>query len=212
MKTHNYNIDLITPMQIDKDIVFNEALLMLDNFCNSTVVSFIATLPSVPAIGKKYILSAGENIGRICYCSNLSKGWQLLAPQDDMVMFVHKENNFFIFEQNGWKSIDILQNNAASQKAFIGIDTHFVVPRYQKSLYLYLNNNCTINFTESQEVTLILKQNTNSIYQLSYSNNIRWKDKVPHKMTENINAIDIIKFYPLIETNDLLAEIIGQNY
>ena len=138
MKTHNYNIDLIVPMQIDKDVVFNEALLTLDNFCNSTVVSFIATLPSTPIIGEKYILSAGENIGRICYCGNLSKGWQLLEPRDGMVIFVHKENNFFIFKQNEWKSINISQNNAASQEAFIGIDTQFVVPRYQKSLYLYL--------------------------------------------------------------------------
>ena len=59
MKTYNYGIDLMIPMQINRDIVFNEALLTIDSFCNSIVISFIDRKPSNPVIREKYILTEG---------------------------------------------------------------------------------------------------------------------------------------------------------
>ena len=214
MKTYNYGIDLMIPMQINRDIVFNEALLTIDSFCNSIVISFIDRKPSNPVIGEKYILTEGENINHICYCNNLSKGWQLLKAQDGMIIFIYKENSFFIFQQNEWNSLNMTGKNEVSKEVFKSTDTQFEIPRNQEYLYLYLylNNNCTISLTKTREVTVILKQNNNNIYKISWPDNILWKNKMIHKMTETTNAIDIIKFYPLIETEHFLGEIIGQDY
>ena len=78
--------------------------------------------------------------------------------------------------------------------------------------FLYLNNDCIIRFTNTQEITIILKQNSENMYKVSYYNNIKWQNNLPHEMTRNINAIDIVRFYPLAGTDVFLAEIIGQNY
>jgi hypothetical protein len=212
MKTYNYNIDLIVPMQIDREIIVNEALLTIDNFCNSAVLGFITNLPLQPIVGTKYIFSSGENKGYICYCIDLSKGWQFLQPRNGMIVFVYQENNFFIFHQDEWKSILKVPNILTLQQNFTAIDTEFTVPNYSNSLYLYLNNDCIIRFTNTQEITIILKQNSENMYKVSYYNNIKWQNNLPHEMTRNINAIDIVRFYPLAGTDVFLAEIIGQNY
>jgi hypothetical protein len=107
MKTYNYEIDLMLPMQANKEILFNEAQLKMDSFCNSSVISFIDNVPGTSVVGEKYILSSGDKAGFICYCTDLSKGWQLLEAKRGMLMFVYQENNFFIFDNNLWKRVNI---------------------------------------------------------------------------------------------------------
>ena len=127
----------------------------------------------------------------------------------------YRENNklYAKFSKNTYPFlVNIIRKNEISQEVFKSIDTQFEVPSNQEYLYLYLNNNCTINLTKTREVTVILKQNCNNIYKISWSENILWKNKMIHKMTETTNAIDVIKFYPLIETERFLGEIIGQDY
>ena len=107
MKTYNYEIELMVPMQANKEIIFNEAQLKIDHFCNPSVISFIDSLPEMPVVGDKYILKSGDKAGFICFCVDLSKGWQLLQAKSGMLMFVYQENNFFTYDNNLWKIINI---------------------------------------------------------------------------------------------------------
>ena len=60
MKTTCFNMDLMVPNQINKDVIFNESLLKIDNFLNSTVNGFIEDIPDNPGIGEKYIITSGK--------------------------------------------------------------------------------------------------------------------------------------------------------
>lgn len=223
MKTHHYNIDLMVPMQTDKEILFNEAQVKIDSFCNASVRGFIAHAPdTAPVVGDKYILSAGTNSGYICYCANLSKGWQMLEPQIGMIIFVCEANSFFIFNNdNKWlKVIGANREDAAQYEAqatpnrFIGINGQFTIPATIGYIPLYLNDNCAINTEQVQcnQFTIILKQNYATLYTIEWSQNLMWQNKTPHQITKKANVMDIISFYRIVETQYFAAVVVAQGY
>ncbi|WPY01362.1 DUF2793 domain-containing protein [Candidatus Trichorickettsia mobilis] len=220
MKTHHYNIDLMTPMQTDKEILFNEALLKIDSFCNSTVRNFIQQLPEAMIVGDKYILAFGENEGDICYCADLAKGWQLLKAKAGMIVFVCEENSFFIFGyDHRWSKVTTAAQAAREHEViadnnFIGIADQFTLPAATKYISLYLNGNCTILLDQVQihKFTIILKQNYTTSYRITWSQNILWPQHHPHQITVQTNAMDIISFYRIVETQSFAAVVVGQGY
>lgn len=107
MKTHYYDIDLMVPQQTNKEVLLNEALLKLDNFCNNAVIDFIDSIPaSSPKSGEKYILSDEQALHQICYCLDSSNGWQVLQPKTGMIVFVIRKNSFFVFDTK-WHKINV---------------------------------------------------------------------------------------------------------
>jgi hypothetical protein len=236
MKTPNYDLELITPTQVNKDIIFNESQLKLDIFTNLAIINFVEILPREAVLGEKYILSTkDEKNNYVAYCTNLSKGWQLLKPQPGMINFVLKAQSFFIFQNDSWQKIELggnvvqAQQNASSApmvttalqdnlvkdgEHFTGIDSNFTLPQNCDYQYLYLNNNCKIDISQVQtrSFTLIIKQNYAQLFNIEWSGNILWKDKSPVQITQVKNSIDVIKFHRLIETKHFIAEVIGQNY
>ena len=220
MKTHHYNIELMTPMQTDKEILFNEALLKIDSFCNGTVRNFAGQLPGALVVGDKCILAFGENEGDICYCADLAKGWQLLKARAGMIVFVREENSFFIFgHDHRWSKV-ITAEQAAREHGviadsnFIGIADQFTLPATTKYISLYLNDNCAIILDQMQnhKFTIMLKQNYTTSYQISWSQNILWQQRQSHQMTAQTNAMDIISFYRIVETQSFAAVVVGQGY
>ncbi|WP_316353912.1 hypothetical protein [Candidatus Trichorickettsia mobilis] len=220
MKTHHYNIDLMTPMQTDKEILFNEALLKIDSFCNSTVRNFIEQLPDTLVVGDKYILAFGENEGDICYCADLAKGWQLLKARAGMIIFVSEENSFFIFgyEHRWFKVTTAVQaareHEVIADSNFIGIAEQFTLPATIKYISLYLNDNCAIILDQMQtdQFTIILKQNYSVSYQITWPQNILWQQRQSHQISSQTNAMDIISFYRIVETQSFAAVVVGQGY
>jgi hypothetical protein len=222
MKTHNYNIDLMTPQQINKEVLFNESIITLDSFCNSVITDFTKHLPTDPQVDQKYIISSGDNAGYIYYCPHPSKGWHLLKPHVGMIMFVQKKNSFYIFENHTWKMVSLgdvitqtTQNDLLNEtESFKSVANKFEIPLESQNLYLYLNGNCQFDFSKSKsrESTIIIKQHYQNTFKTIWPNNILWKNKAPHQMTVTANSIDIIKFYQLVETKHFLAEIVGQDY
>lgn len=222
MKTYNYSIDLMLPMQMNKEILFNEAQSKIDIFCNSSIIGFRDNLPNDLIVGGKYIIRSGEHAGYIGYCINSSKGWQLLKPKEGMIMFIFVENAFFTFSNNAWNKVitkeeyrQVNSNNSGiDEETFIGIDGKFEVAENTEHLYLYLNNDCELDLQKlkARQVTIILKQHHQNTYNLLWSHNILWKQKTSHIMTKTANSIDIIRLYRLIETKHFIGEIIGQDY
>jgi hypothetical protein len=41
MKTTNFNMELMVPNQVNKDVIFNESLLTIDNFLGITLNGFM---------------------------------------------------------------------------------------------------------------------------------------------------------------------------
>lgn len=231
MKTHNFKLDLMVPMQTDKEVIFNESLSILDNFCNTSVVSFASELPAKISPDQKYILDSGSNKNSICFCVDESKDWQFLKPFQGMVIFIQKNNNFFIFEQDTWRTLNLSASNASSNtntststnilpnlvsdtKHFKGINKKFEPTNDSEHFYLYLDGECMINLenVKLRQLTMIIKQNFQTSFKMSWSSNILWSNKTPHVVTPTPNSIDVIKLYRLIETSHFIGEVVGQNY
>ena len=233
MKTHNYQLDLMVPMQENKEVIFNESLSTLDDFCNASVAAFIGEPPAKPIAGLKYIIDAESNKNNVCFCVDESKGWQFLKAFQGMVIFVQKNNDFFIFEQNTWRALNLSAGaisgsstgGASSTQAngptlvedsehFKGINKKFEPTNDSEHLYLYLDGECHVNLenVKLRQLTLIIKQNYKASFKMTWSGNILWPNKAPHIMTPTPNSIDVIRLYRLIETTHFIGEIIGQNY
>ena len=105
MLTHNYKIDLMIPSQINKDVIFNEAISKIDNFCNIAIHSFITDRPREQNIGSIHIISGGDNKNSICYCPSKASGWKIQQPVQNMIFFVITERRFVYFNGENWEVI-----------------------------------------------------------------------------------------------------------
>ena len=56
MKTNNFSINLMVPGQAEKDIVFNESILLIDQFLSNSVNGFTKDTPKSLKIGEKFII------------------------------------------------------------------------------------------------------------------------------------------------------------
>lgn len=211
MKTANFKMDLMVPLQENKEIVFNESIIKIDNLLLISAESFTADIPTIIETGKKYIITKGDHKSGICYKSLSSKPITIQPPVQGMVIFVIEENCFFCFHGNSWKQIGSSPSIPANFTAISG-DYDLVINRQIN--YLYLDSDTNLNITDSPfgEVTLIIKQTYNQISKLHWQDNILWENKTSHKITAVENSIDIVKLYKLPETGHFLGRIIARNF
>ncbi len=106
-QTYNYNIDLMLPNGANKDIIFNEAISKIDSLLNVVVTGFIDEAPSELPLDTKYIITDGKDSNKICYAVNNPKNVQLLPPRSGMLVFIFKEQHFYIFMNNKWQQIKL---------------------------------------------------------------------------------------------------------
>ena len=217
MKTTNFYMDLMVPSQLNKDIVFNEALLKIDSFMNFSVIDFIDHKPEQLKNGEKFIILSGEDKNIICYKPLNSKIVLLQKPTIGMVVFIIKTSCFYIFADNDWKKISLSgtkQEEIVAQPQFIGTNQKFLISPKQSYHYLYLNSDTVIGIEErvSSEISIIIKQSSTELFNIKWSANILWEGKKQHIMSQSKNSMDLIKLYQLPESQHFLGKIIAQNF
>lgn len=222
MKTVNYGIDLMLPMQNNKEIIFNESINKIDTCCNISVVDFVDSPPQDISDGQKYIINNLQDQNKICYVSTGSKNWQLLEPYNMMVIYVVNRKSFYVFEDHKWQVISSNSNSQTSSSTnemptnlkFQSIENMYNIPGGCEYFYLYINNNCQLNLSTLDQYcfTIIIKQNYQKSFKITWSDNILWKNQTTHQITGTLNSIDMVRFYRLPEIDYYMGEIIGQNY
>lgn len=214
MKTNNFSIDLMTPGQLSKDIIFNEALLKIDSFMHCTVNDFTQSIPNQLVCGEKYIISEGEHRNKICYKPLASKSVLLHEPRIGMIVFILNGNFFLNFTNTGWEKTNISGGSQPESilDRFIPIEGTFSLPPLHTNHYLYLSDDTLISIEDNMppEITIIIKQSDS--FALRWPEHILWENRNAHIMSSSVNAIDLIKLYQLPESNHLLGKIICQNF
>ncbi|MDP5109901.1 MAG: hypothetical protein NWP47_00755 [Rickettsiaceae bacterium] len=212
MKTNNFAIDLMVPGQIEKDIIFNESILLIDQFLNNSVNGFIKDVPDSLEVGEKFIILNGDKKNHICFLSHNSKSIEFLTPSDNTVVFSKEHKCFFLFDKDNWIKI----NTGSSQVPvnFTGISESYTVPVDIANHYLYLSEDCAITLTKTTlpEITIIIKQNASSAKTLNWPDNILWENNSAHIITTTTNRFDIVKLFRLPESNHFLGKIVSQNH
>lgn len=224
MVTNNYGIDLMLPFQANKDVLFNEAIVKFDSFCNFAITSFIDKIPSKLTVGSMHIITDGEYKMSICYCPSEACGWKIQAAKKGMVFFVQSENRFFHFEGIKWDAITM--STAGAGPAIAGGGAELIPPKTFGAsgsfdisggitkLWIYMSGDSVIDLTSAtvNSLTLIIKQNYQKICKLEFRGNIMWKDKRPFQLTQKPNSFDVIRFHKISETNHWIPEIVGQGF
>lgn len=234
MKSVNYGLDLLVPSQMNKELLINENISTLDAFCSSSVTAFIGENLPKAEISEKYVLNQGPKKCSIAYCIDQAEGWRFLSPKKGMVIFVRKEDSFFIFDSLKWEKIglnlfpgqkDISESKTFSEPAsgstdfmdettkFSSISGQFDAPESSEYLYLYLNGDTEISLDELKlkKCLLVLKQNYQKTFKLKFKYNILWQDKKPYQITQTPNVMEIISFHRLPETKYFIGSVIAQN-
>lgn len=225
MKSQNYQFEFMKSDLANKDVLYNEAIIKLDTFLNMSVVDFIDKMPESSKAGEKYIITGNANKGYIGYLPYDGKQHEHLKPAEGMIVFVKSEQSFYTFNDNQWQKLFISTKNEDSKVSssnskiaenakFVGIQGDYVAPENEDQLYLYVNDDVTINLDKVKQklLTIIVKQHYSQTKNITWPSNILWQGKNPHQLTATPNAMDIVRIYRMVESNHFFGEIVGQNY
>ena len=215
MKTANIDLPLLVPHQTNKEVLINEAMLSIDQFLTNSVMSFIAIDELDTVAGdhnQRFIISDGVEKGKIaCFIDSLSC-WKFFMPKVGMVLFIMSEASWFTYGSSWQRVEDIAQSRVAPQ--FITIAGDVLLQPVFHPIYLFLNGNVHIDFKLGFNLpfTVIIKQNHEAVYEVAWQERVLWNTDAEFQVTQVSNRLDIVRFYPIPETDHLLAEIIGRNY
>lgn len=211
MKTNSLALNLMIPGQDHKDIVFNESILVLDQFINNTVNNFAEETPEEIEVGQKFIITGEEHTNQICFLPHESRDIQFITPKEGMVVFLISQLCFFLFNNEGWVKV---KKHSQIPGNFSGINGEHAIQNDIATHYLFLSANSTIALPAitTSELTIIIKQNNAAIFTLAWPNNILWENNAAHVMTAINNSMDVIKLFRIPETNHFLGKIISQNH
>lgn len=212
MKTNSFAFNLMVPGQDHKDIVYNESILTIDQFLNNSITNFISAVPEVLEVGKKFILTEGDNLNQICFRSHESKEVQYLLPIQGMIIFVTNRLCFFLFNDGEWIKTNMGVNKIPEN--FSGINGEYTIPIDVANHYLCLSVNSSIIVEETllPELTITIKQNHENSFLLAWPDTILWENNEAHVMTEANNSMDVVKLFRIPETHHFLGKIISQNH
>ncbi len=100
-KTNNFQLKLLKYNQAQKEVLINEAILVLDAMCSRVVVDFTEELPDGATEGEVYILS-NEGGGDLVLRLN---GWRHFTPVEGWEFWVQKKNAKYRFHNNRWNVV-----------------------------------------------------------------------------------------------------------
>lgn len=215
MQTNFFDIKLMLPGQINKELIFNEATVKIDGFMHGSIKGFIDQVPKSYEIGDKYIINQGQDKNSIYYVFTDSHNWQILPPSKGMCFFCQEIGDLIIFDGTNWchKNGRQIDMDKFAQDSFLSIAGNFCVPERANYLCLYLEQHAVIDlsFAQSDRITMVIKQNV-KITKLDWQGKILWinPDNTNH-IDSNLLMYKIIEFYGM-GANTFLAKIIANNY
>jgi hypothetical protein len=209
MQTSKINIELMNEMQVNKELIFNEAMVKIDSLTNLIIEDFI----NEENINNdnSFIILNGENKNKISYININSNERQYFMPQKVLLVFIVKKNNFYMFDSQKWEPLSFhfnIESNKNVLNDYIGISNEFYInSNSSKFTYLYIQGDTKIMINEVKynEFTLLIKQNCNTTYNLQWGDNILWPEKGGYVANKIKNNIDIIKFYKLAKEDSYIA-------
>ena len=217
MKSSFLNLELMHPNQIGKEILFNETIINLEQFCSQIVLQFIDHTYQGLEKGLYIISKEGDRYhNHLSY--QVNDVWKYFLPQTNMIFFVKKNNSFFSFNKDSWEEIK-LSGSVASKPTeseplspsideYIGISDEYSIPNNKNFLHLYISGNSNIKIQEhpAQKITLLIKQHHKSKRNITWGDNIIFTGDL---LDLEKNHIAVLQLYKTPEDNRYLVNIVG---
>lgn len=224
MKTTLFQMNLMVPNQLNKDLIFNESLMTIDKFLNNTVDGTFADTPPTLEAGKKYIITGGEHKDKICFKLHESREIEFLMPQNGTMFFSLESGSFMLYRNNRWEQISLnspaasATASAASRAAsnnlrFVDTNREFRATENKPFYYLYVNDHSALLFDRltEPEITIVLKQAHNATHQIVWQYSVIWEQGAPHFLSETPNSMDIVKLFKLPEGDHFIGKTIAKD-
>jgi len=214
MKTKNLELELMLHSQQNKEVFFNEAIGIIDSFVVQSVAAFIPSIPTDADKKLKFIITEGELINYIGFCSFENKPWKYIEPKFGMIIYCTEIGEFIHYDGSTWKKVNTTTKEVVTSSShFIeaigevylsGANYHFL---YMQGDIILRIDPLTINTTN-----IIIKQNTHGVFNVVFTSNILWQCSKPYITTQIPNSIDYIRLTKIPETEHYLGEIVFNGY
>jgi hypothetical protein len=215
------NLELMHNQQVGKEIIFNEAIIKMEQLCSQLVIKFISH-PYKDLKKGLYIIDKNSDKYHNHLTFFIADRWRYIKPQENMMIFIEEKNAFFKFSEDGWKIVELAGQEHAAVKAgpskvtsseaktltYTAIKDKYIIPNEQDFLHFYLNGNANIEIKahNSSKITLLIKQNHQRKFKMTWSGNIVF-EKDPPELEEN-NLI-VMHLYKTPEDDRYLVGIVG---
>lgn len=147
--TTNLKMPLLVSNQSQKEIIHNEALIIIDNILQNGVIDKdLTTPPSNPNSNDIYIVGAsatGAWSGKDNQLAFYDNGWRFIEAREGFTFWVNDENKLYSFDGSNW--IETLSTLASSQN----LNSLTDVAISSASQYDILQHNGT-NFVNTKEI------------------------------------------------------------
>lgn len=225
-KTENYQLNLMLKGQVNKDITYNEAMLSLDTWLNSSITDLTSQTPESMSVGEKYIIIDGEKRGQICFKRQENKKIEFIQPFAGMFFYILRRQAFYSFDGTAWHNATSFEQGAEMaeydskdgllppEERFSSSGACYKLQGPKNTHYIYLTENSEISLASGSPpvITIILKQNQDQVYSLTWPPSILWPSGACIEISTEANSMNIIMLHKVAETDNYLASVIGANY
>lgn len=101
--TQSFNMRMMTPMQTNKEIMFNEALIIIDALLNPSIDAIVTTVPTF-AKNKRYIMCANA-ICNLYFSLEYDISWRIIALRPGMTFYLQPEEQFVLYDGSKLQNI-----------------------------------------------------------------------------------------------------------
>jgi len=221
--TTNYKFPLMLPMQLSKEVIFNEVIQKLDHLTNCVVNGFIAELNPNPLPHEKYILvkEGDENHNCICFYPNPASGWVYHKPEEHMMIFCLQANMFLIYLKDQWTQYDPATEalnfvDKDVESPFEEVKGSFVCKEDRTKFYLELTKDCEIDISEVifDNISIVFKQKGVDPCNVRWKcdHTIVWPNDKEYTGTFLPDQMDLVEFRQVVKPRTTFGKIISKTY
>ena len=201
MNTKNSKLKLMMPHQINKDVVFNEAINKIDHLLHR-VIRLVSKLPDKPTAGQLYMVHSASKT-TITYYNN---GWHEFDPIEGNYYFIKELGQFATYHQG---KIVPLYNNLSSN--FINARGEYKISSLMSKVYLDITADLLITSAPLyQDIAVYIANNSEEEYKIRYADNIKFPIMHEQEFIIKPGHLLHIVLYPVAQQGFILARILGE--
>jgi len=221
--TTNYRFPLMLPMQLSKEVIFNEVIQKLDHLTNCVVNGFIEELNPNPLPHEKYILvkEGDENYNCICFYPNPASGWIFHKPEENMMIFCMQANMFIIYKKDRWTQYDpaVEALNVLDEKVespFEEVEESFICEEERTKFYVELTGDCEVDISQVlfDKISIVFRQKCVEPCNVTWKceHPIVWAGNIPYTGTVIADQMDLVEFRQVVKPRTSFGKITSQAY
>ncbi len=233
--TPNLGVTLIEQSQAQKEVTANAAFTRIDAVESGIIDKDLATPPGSPVDGDAYIVAAsatGAWAGKDEQIAYYSSGWQFIAPQEGMTLWLNDEDLLYTYDGSDWVAtigynhID-MQFNTMSNVVLQKYSEKEVAVTAAATTTLDVANGNVFRLSQAVDITTMIfdnpsssgsasnirlirvKDSTATARAITWPTEVKWAGGTAPTLTQTSGAVDIFSFFTTDAGNTWYGRVFG---